>query len=236
MAIDYFRNAYGIPASRLLPYPALVIPFAYFFHHHRQNPSGNRAKYLEDFFWRVSLSGRYSQSVESRSMQDVQRMDDILGNKPQTHKTKHHGRQRLIFIGPRGQEILRPYLATTKDDEYIFRPESAEKVRNELRRAARKSPMTPSQAKRKPKEAPKRTPGKRYQRVSYTRAITRACKLAKVSEWSPNQLRHNAATELRKVHGLEGTRTVLGHSSTDMTQVYAEIDFDAARKIMLASG
>ena len=156
--------------------------------------------------------------------------------KPQTHKTKHHGRQRLIFIGPRGQEILRPYLATTKDDEYIFRPESAEKVRNELRRAARKSPMTPSQAKRKPKEAPKRTPGKRYQRVSYTRAITRACKLAKVSEWSPNQLRHNAATELRKVHGLEGTRTVLGHSSTDMTQVYAEIDFDAARKIMLASG
>ena len=27
MAIDYFRNAYGIPASRLLPYPALTIPF-----------------------------------------------------------------------------------------------------------------------------------------------------------------------------------------------------------------
>lgn len=85
MTIDYFRNAYGIPASRLLPYPALVIPFTYFFHHHRKNPSGNRAKYLEDFFWRVSLSGRYSQSVESRSMQDVQRMDDILSNKRPTY-------------------------------------------------------------------------------------------------------------------------------------------------------
>jgi len=81
LAIDYFRSAYGIPASRLLPYPALVIPFAYFFHHHRKNPTGNRAKYLEDFFWRVSLSGRYSQSVESRSMQDVQRMDEILENR-----------------------------------------------------------------------------------------------------------------------------------------------------------
>ena len=55
LAIDYFRSAYGIPASRLLPYPALVIPFTYFFHHHRKNPTGNRAKYLEDFFWRVSL-------------------------------------------------------------------------------------------------------------------------------------------------------------------------------------
>lgn len=85
LAIDYFRSAYGIPASRLLPYPALVIPFAYFFHHHRKNPSGHRAKYLEDFFWRVSLSGRYSQSVESRSMQDVQRMDEILENRRPTY-------------------------------------------------------------------------------------------------------------------------------------------------------
>jgi len=79
--IDYFRSAYGIPASRLLPYPALVIAFTYFFHHHPKNPTGNRAKYLEDFFWRVSLSGRYSQSVEARSMQDVQRMDEILANR-----------------------------------------------------------------------------------------------------------------------------------------------------------
>lgn len=80
LAIDYFRSAYGIAASRLLPYPALIIPFAYFFHRHPKNPSGKRAKYLEDFFWRVSLSGRYSQSVEGRSLQDVQRMDQILGN------------------------------------------------------------------------------------------------------------------------------------------------------------
>jgi hypothetical protein len=80
LAIDYFRSAYGIAASRLLPYPALIIPFAYFFHRHPKNPSGNRAKYLEDFFWRVSLSGRYSQSVEGRSLQDVQRMDQILDN------------------------------------------------------------------------------------------------------------------------------------------------------------
>jgi hypothetical protein len=81
LAIDYFRSAYGIPASRLLPYPALIIPFSYFFHHHPKNPTGNRAKYLEDFFWRVSLSGRYSQSVEGRSLQDIQRMDEILANR-----------------------------------------------------------------------------------------------------------------------------------------------------------
>ncbi len=78
--IDYFRTAYGIPASRLLPYSALIIPFAYFFHHHKKNPSGNRAKYLEDFFWRVSLSGRYSQGLEGRVVQDIARIDQILAN------------------------------------------------------------------------------------------------------------------------------------------------------------
>ena len=156
--------------------------------------------------------------------------------RPQTHKTAHHGRERLIFIGPRGQEILRSYVATTEDEGYLFRPDAAETVRQTLRKASRQTPITPSQAKRSRKADPKRTPGERYQRTSYTRAIARACRLAKVPEWSPNQLRHNAATDLRKIHGLEGTRTVLGHSTTDMTQIYAEIDFEAARKIMLASG
>lgn len=85
MSIDYFRSAYGIPASRLLPYPALIIPFSYFFHHHKKHPSGDRAKFLEDFFWRVSIGGRYSQSVESRAAQDIHRMDDILNNKRPTY-------------------------------------------------------------------------------------------------------------------------------------------------------
>jgi hypothetical protein len=79
-AIDYFRTVYGIPASRLLPYPSLIIPFAYFFHNHKKQPSGNRAKYLEDFFWRVSLSGRYSQGLEGRVVQDIARIQQILQN------------------------------------------------------------------------------------------------------------------------------------------------------------
>lgn len=85
-AIDYFRSAYGIPASRLLPYPALVIPFAYFLHHHKKNPSGNRAKYLEDFFWRVSLSGRYSSGLEGRVVQDIAKIDAILEDRKPTYE------------------------------------------------------------------------------------------------------------------------------------------------------
>ena len=42
--------------------------------------------------------------------------------------------------------------------------------------------------------------------------------------WSPNQLRHTAATEIRRDFGLEAAQIILGHSAADVTQVYAERD------------
>ncbi len=77
-AVEHFRNRYGIPVSELLPYNALLVPFAYYFFHHRDNPSAAHRKLLEDFFWRVSLGGRYSSSVESKLAQDIRRIDAIL--------------------------------------------------------------------------------------------------------------------------------------------------------------
>ena len=53
-AVEYFRNSYGIPVSALLPYNALLVPFAYYFFHHPDNPSTTQRKYLEDFLARVT--------------------------------------------------------------------------------------------------------------------------------------------------------------------------------------
>jgi hypothetical protein len=64
--VDYFKSYYRIPVSRLLPYNALIIPFSYFFFKHKDKPLGFQQKYLEDFFWRCSISGRYSSAVESK--------------------------------------------------------------------------------------------------------------------------------------------------------------------------
>ena len=77
-AIDYFIGYYRIPVSQLLPYNSLLVPFAYFFYYHKDRPTGNAQKYLEDFFWRVSLSGRYSSGSEGKLAQDVKRIDKIL--------------------------------------------------------------------------------------------------------------------------------------------------------------
>jgi hypothetical protein len=80
-AIEYFRGFYRIPVSQLLPYNALVVPFAYFFYRHRDKPTGEKQKYLQDFFWRVSLTGRYSSGVEGKLAQDIKRIDLILKDK-----------------------------------------------------------------------------------------------------------------------------------------------------------
>lgn len=77
-AVDYFRSYFKIPVSQLLPYKALLVPFAYFFFRHPRRPSVDEQNHLQDLFWRVSLGGYYSQSLESRLAQDVRRIDAIL--------------------------------------------------------------------------------------------------------------------------------------------------------------
>lgn len=54
--------------------------------------------------------------------------------------------------------------------------------------------------------------------------------------WHPNQLRHNAATRLRKEFGLEAAQVILGHRTLTVTQVYAEKNIAAAQKIMADVG
>lgn len=80
-AVEYFRSYYRIPVSQLLPYNALIVPFSYFFFYHKDKPTGDKQRFLLDFFWRCSLSGRYSSSVESKLAQDIKRIDNILEDK-----------------------------------------------------------------------------------------------------------------------------------------------------------
>jgi len=118
--------------------------------------------------------------------------------------------------------------------------------------------MTPSQAARTPKRRPRRKPGKRYRVSSYAHAIAAGCRKAfphpelsaipprkrtsdQVEElkawhrehsWHPHQLRHSAATSLRREFGLDAARVILGHSSATTAEIYAEADLDKARSIM----
>lgn len=88
-SIDYFRSVYRIPVSAILPYDSLLVPFAYFFYFQKEKPKGEQIKFLEEFFWRMSLSFRYSSSTESKLAQDIKRIDEILeGNRPNYDEVK----------------------------------------------------------------------------------------------------------------------------------------------------
>ena len=54
----------------------------------------------------------------------------------------------------------------------------------------------------------------------------------KEHKWSPNQLRHTTATEIRSKFGLEGAQVALGHSNANVTEIYAERDMQKAADIM----
>lgn len=88
-SVDYFRSVYRIPVSAILPYDSLLVPFAYFFYFQKEKPKGDQIKFLEEFFWRMSLSFRYSSSTESKLAQDIKRVDEILnGNRPNYEDVK----------------------------------------------------------------------------------------------------------------------------------------------------
>lgn len=41
---------------------------------------------------------------------DIDRTADVWVYRPESHKMEHHGRERIVFLGPKAQAILRPYV------------------------------------------------------------------------------------------------------------------------------
>lgn len=165
---------------------------------------------------------------------DVDCTQDIWVYRPASHKTEHHGRERIIFIGPQAQAILRPYLLRAEEST-CFAPDDSERQRKADMRAARQTRVQPSQRDRS-KLRPKRKAGSRYDKNSYCRAIARACEKAGITPWAPNRLRHSAATLIRKKFGLEAAQVCLGHSRAEVSQLYAERDQTLGLEVMRQIG
>jgi integrase len=189
---------------------------------------------------------------------DIDRTKAEWEYRPAKHKTEHHGKQRVVFIGPKGQDVLLRYLVRDPES-YCFCPADSEQKRRAEQHANRKTPLScgnrPGTNRKRGKRL--RKAGACYTTSSYRRAIHRACnkafpwpklagrKLAALTDeeraelkqwqsahrWSPNQLRHSAATNIRRQFGLEAAQVTLGHSQAAVTQVYAERDFAKAAEV-----
>ncbi|MCP3918401.1 MAG: site-specific integrase [bacterium] len=177
------------------------------------------------------LSGMRPGEVVTMRPRDIDRSGAVWIYTPESHKTAYLEREREVFLGPKARQILMPFMLRA-ENAYMFSPSEAEAERLEARRLSRKTPPgignVPGTNR---KLEPTRGAGERYGTRSYRRAIHRACERAGFAAWNPNQLRHNAATEIRRHHGIEAARVVLGHSDAGVTQVYAEADRELAARI-----
>ncbi|MHB1767896.1 MAG: site-specific integrase [Phycisphaerae bacterium] len=193
---------------------------------------------------------------------DIDTSGTVWIYRPESHKTEHHGHERCIYLGPQAQKFVMPFL-NRQADEYLFSPLEADKERRDKLSASRKTPLSCGNRPGTHRASkPQRKPGTCYDVDSYRRAISYGTNSAfpwlnlagramnqlsseerlelkawrKAHHWHPHQLRHNAATHLRKEFGIEAARLILGHRSVAVTEIYAELDHQKAADIIAKVG
>lgn len=171
---------------------------------------------------------------------------DMSGNvwiyRPRRHKNAHRGQKREIMLGPKAQNVVRPFLIERPTDAPLFSPADAEAERRRAMHEARRTPVHHGNGPGTNKRVePVLEPGEAYSTNSYRRAIERGCAKAfphpietiapkertaeqrkvletELADWrrdhrfSPHQLRHNAATRIRAEFGIDVAGSVLGHA------------------------
>lgn len=189
---------------------------------------------------------------------DLDMSGDVWIYRPGQHKKAHREGDadgvfaqegRTVLVGPNAQAAVRPYLGRPIECA-VFSPAVAEAETAQARREAYQAADDalgdyrdwPSYTARLDAANAKRAkrasdPSVRYSTDSLRRAIARAVDAAKaagndVATWSPNQLRHAAATRLATEFGLVAAKTALGHSKIETTEIYAERDQAEARSII----
>ena len=172
---------------------------------------------------------RPGEVVQMRAI-DLNTSGRVWAYTPASHKMEHHGHGRTIFLGPRAQVILEPFLKRELTAP-LFSPRDATRDRADCAQIHRRpgQVQTPRQTSR--------TIRAHYDTASFRRSISRACVAAQISEWSPHQLRHNAATRLRREFGIDLAATILGHRlGSQVTEIYAEANLSRAKAIVSKIG
>jgi integrase len=170
----------------------------------------------------MRLSGARPTEVLRVTAAEIDRSDpECWVYRPRRHKNSHRRKSRVIFFGPRAQEILLPYIVKAEGNSRLF-PLRRDSLHTAIIRGCKRAFPHPTISEIQPKQ---RTDAQKLELAIWQKA----------HQWHPNQLRHSAATQIRKEFGLEAAQVVLGHAKADMTQRYAERDMqkgqDVARKI-----
>lgn len=170
----------------------------------------------------LRLTGMRPAEACRMTLGQIDRRGEVWVYAPARHKLAHLGRTRAVALGPAAQAVVVGHLggAGLGPDDPLFSPARQQEQIAAAKRAKRKSKVQPSQVSRK-KAKPARAPGLWFTPEAVCHAVRRACRKAQVPAWSPYQLRHLVAAELREQFTLEHVRAALGHSHASMSAHYA---------------
>lgn len=163
---------------------------------------------------------------------------------PASHKTLWKRKPRVVLIGPKAQEILKPLL-NREPTAHLFNPNEAVIIWRQLQREKRRSPVQPSQRDRR-RQCPKLLPRQFYTNEAYGQALARTINrlneerkeagLPPIPSWAPNQLRHFVATEVAERFDEATAAALIGHCGLDTIKVYAEQAIGKAAKAAAEMG
>ena len=128
-----------------------------------------------------SITGMRPGEVIIMRTRDIDTTGRLWLYRPSSHKTQSAGHERDVYLGPRAQSVVAPWLRPNLD-EHLFQPREAEAERRKKAHAERKENGTPLSCGNVPgsnrKRRPGRVPGDRYTVDSYRRAIAAGCETA----------------------------------------------------------
>jgi len=78
------------------------------------------------------LTGMRPSEVSTMRSVCIDRKEDVWLYEPDNHKNRWRGHRRVIPLGPRSQEIMKPFL-DRPESQFLFSPAKAEEWRNEQR-------------------------------------------------------------------------------------------------------
>jgi integrase len=187
---------------------------------------------------------------------DIDTGADVWIYTPAAHKGRWRGHHRTIPLGPQAQMQIEPFM-NRPETVFLFSPAEADEYRHERRAIDRnrKTPVYPCELRAREKRKQqarsrksRRPRGATYTPDSYRRAIeygvTRSNRerakgdpeAVSINKWSPYQLRHSFATNMRRDYGVEAAQLGLGHARTNIVDVYAEKNLAVIVNIARKSG
>jgi integrase len=154
---------------------------------------------------------------------------DLWHYKPHQHKGTWRGQVRIIPLGSKAIGVLKPWLLPDQPKAYVFSPRRSVAASWAARRAARKTPLTPSQRARDDERQATRLAdfAEIYTSTAYPNAVARACVKAGV-DFHPYQLRHTFKRRALKAGGQAAAQGAMGQKSSTAFDEYGGLDLDAA--------